>query len=1501
MEESSGATRRSGLEQQQHLQCIATASSKPKVSMTSATRRAGQFKCAGAIRKVGFLSVKKWILKRRQSIELARKQGWKRYWVCLRGTALLFHSVIDQKGPNHGQGGANQVDLLTWIQANWGNQIEMVTKLLQSENQKERMSQDAFLANMAHCYIEREPKHLIIIDGAIGQPIPEHPRRDFVFCLSTTFGDAYLFQASCQLESDNWISAIHNACAASIARDLTRDEAIKLFETKIRHLELEAEKKLFLRQRLESRLTSMSSMNSVSKITGDAEDKLGATEEDRMTSMNSLLHRLNQQLLALDSYIEQIHCEVYQLRCYLSSCGAQSVFYQSSAQQRQSPLSPPKSLAHDLPHPKSLLMHVSRPTKLLLIRLGVFTVSSLHAFIHARQQSAETILQRIQQESSQAERPWSPLELRIRSHSISETLLSKTDNAKLENDTEELIEMANLKEIRFQVDKELYKKIRGFDSPGADLAGLESDTSNDRYSIRDKGKLVIINLKANTNSNCLSLVKQLLKIIGPDRPELDFLNYYIRLNVPEPADRQAMGGFYVVKRREILNDWPEFNHVELLEKMIFTVELSRSRIDEMTSPFGILIEGQLIMGKTESSLNVYCSYIEWGSVADKAGLRDEDELLMVDGIAVDDLDMMFIECIIGDASKLALTVRASRNEFHSTNESRKASLWRPRDLDDGDNGDDDDEGPSRRGLRSDVLMDRASRTLPLINQSNIISDEYITSLVCPPPPTQSSAFLRTDPGLLRQKSDIGASIKDQNLDEVNNERGHDSIGFRTSVPRSKSQHRLDNSMLPSSKPESAPPDVQGPSTNNSAELAKQLLKRTERLTELLGKDPIDLSGQGEQTIRGPNSNLVEHLKRSVLELLETEYAYIRHLETINEHYINPLKGSNFLHINALRLLDQSLANLIRFQRGFFEHLTARLLRNDKQFGGGASHLSDDFERLNRIVQQLESLNSIEGFRQVLQALGEVFVAEAEKFKDYANYCIAYSRLQRILHPRGLGGSNLPFSSITSAPVALNTFSSSLIANVSASLQQRDFTRPMGSLMTSFDVNELTAMNQLKQLTEFLSNLDSSSSSVSASLPEKSSASEVQQNKEQQAKVSKSSSKNSGSSTGSAFQRSVHQQNFESYLIKPIQRIVKYPMLLGSIVSSARMFSHEQSLNDLQAATRQMESVIVHVNDSQRIHDEYGQIFEHIEHQYLDQVSADASKNTCTSSYGPHQPAISLNLSQLLYFGPVGWLNTNDFTSKPKKNANLSQMLFVFRSCVVFICKEQIRSSRSKKSAALTGSSNISVQQSASIGGSLALKLLQKSTFSKDVSEVVRYQTLIPVSEVQVRSAQEDLSSKGGNEIKTNKPIGNKKEIFKWELFQCSRSNSKFILLSESSCKYHNNGKVFLLASETNEERNAFLRKIRYIIRESVRNMSLPLARSPSSKSLTPKKFSSPSSNSSRTNSNSTCSQSASLSPQSKQCHFDQQHKPTSDSVKCGLDQDEIGKSTEFGTRIEVNN
>ncbi|KAK9888786.1 hypothetical protein WA026_001010 [Henosepilachna vigintioctopunctata] len=85
--------------------------------------------------------------------------------------------------------------------------------------------------------VEAAPKHLIIVDGAIMQPIPEHPKRDYIFCLSTAFGDAYLFQAPCQVELENWVNSIHSACAAAFARHRGKTGTLHLLQEEIFRLE----------------------------------------------------------------------------------------------------------------------------------------------------------------------------------------------------------------------------------------------------------------------------------------------------------------------------------------------------------------------------------------------------------------------------------------------------------------------------------------------------------------------------------------------------------------------------------------------------------------------------------------------------------------------------------------------------------------------------------------------------------------------------------------------------------------------------------------------------------------------------------------------------------------------------------------------------------------------------------------------------------------------------------------------------------------------------------------------------------------------------------------------------------------------------------------------------------------------------------------------------------------------------------------------------------------
>ena len=117
---------------------------------------------------------------------------------------------------------------------------------------------------------------------------------------------------------------------------------------------------------------------------------------------------------------------------------------------------------------------------------------------------------------------------------------------------------------------------------------------------------------------------------------------------------------------------------------------------------------------------------------------------------------------------------------------------------------------------------------------------------------------------------------------------------------------------------------------------------------------------------------------------------------------------------------------------------------------------------------------------------------------------------------------------------------------------------------------------------------------------------------------------------------------ESYLIKPIQRILKYPLLLQQLKALAVSPSEEQ--NHLNEALGGMENVAEHINEMQRIHEEYGAIFDHLYRQY---------QRSNSTLY-------ELNPGDLLYYGGVEWLNISNFLGKIKKGLELHAMCFIFR-------------------------------------------------------------------------------------------------------------------------------------------------------------------------------------------------------------------------------------------------
>ena len=75
----------------------------------------------------------------------------------------------------------------------------------------------------------------------------------------------------------------------------------------------------------------------------------------------------------------------------------------------------------------------------------------------------------------------------------------------------------------------------------------------------------------------------------------------------------------------------------------------------------------------------------------------------------------------------------------------------------------------------------------------------------------------------------------------------------------------------------------------------------------------------------------------------------------------------------------------------------------------------------------------------------------------------------------------------------------------------------------------------------------------------------------------------------------HSSTLESYLIKPIQRILKYPLLLLQLKNLTDPYAEEHQ--HLIEALKGMEKVAEHINEMQRIHEEYGAIFDHLFRQH----------------------------------------------------------------------------------------------------------------------------------------------------------------------------------------------------------------------------------------------------------------------------------------------------------------
>ncbi|XP_047625822.1 rho guanine nucleotide exchange factor TIAM2 isoform X1 [Phacochoerus africanus] len=132
----------------------------------------------------------------------------------------------------------------------------------------------------------------------------------------------------------------------------------------------------------------------------------------------------------------------------------------------------------------------------------------------------------------------------------------------------------------------------------------------------------------------------------------------------------------------------------------------------------------------------------------------------------------------------------------------------------------------------------------------------------------------------------------------------------------------------------------------------------------------------------------------------------------------------------------------------------------------------------------------------------------------------------------------------------------------------------------------------------------------------------------------------------------HSSTLESYLIKPVQRVLKYPLLLRELVSLTDHESEEHY--HLTEALKAMEKVASHINEMQKIYEDYGTVF--------DQLVAEQS--------GTEKEVTELSMGELLMHSTVSWLNP--FLSLGKARKDLELTVFVFKRAVILVYKENCK-------------------------------------------------------------------------------------------------------------------------------------------------------------------------------------------------------------------------------------
>uniref|UniRef100_UPI00358EAC7D rho guanine nucleotide exchange factor TIAM2-like isoform X2 n=1 Tax=Myxine glutinosa TaxID=7769 RepID=UPI00358EAC7D len=274
----------------------------------------------------------------------------------------------------------------------------------------------------------------------------------------------------------------------------------------------------------------------------------------------------------------------------------------------------------------------------------------------------------------------------------------------------------------------------------------------------------------------------------------------------------------------------------------------------------------------------------------------------------------------------------------------------------------------------------------------------------------------------------------------------------------------------------------------------------------------------------PVKSNMSHLRKVMVELMETEHSYVQDLLTLRNSYIEPIRREGCLSLDQVEELFGSLTPLTEFQLDFLKALEQGL----------------------KVLPDIEKLKDKTQVKRMLFSLGGAFLYYSEHFKLYGAYCANYHKAQRVLEKAKKDGHFQKF------------------------------------------INSLNPSGQ-------------------------------------------------------------HSSTLESFLIKPIQRILKYPLLLRELCSVVDMDSEEGY--HLSEALKAMNETASHINEMQKLYEIYG--------KHFDELMLEHKMDT-------DEPT-DLSMGDLLAHGNVCWLNS--------ARGPTDTHIFVFKKAVVLICKDFLKNRR----------------------------------------------------------------------------------------------------------------------------------------------------------------------------------------------------------------------------------